>query len=112
MVGLGALTSFHGASPEEVVTCLMSPPINLSPSQVGMFHYVAVMGFGDKPHRQLKLLAKLVYNVNENRVDMDVLWRRDRDGVDISFSDLASRSIRFNDLKPRVEIPIKAPVKK
>jgi len=111
MVGLGALTSFHGASPEEVITRLMSPPINLAPSQVGMFHYIAVMGFGDKPRRQLRLLAELVYNVDENRVDVNVLWRRDRDGLDISLEDLVSRSNRFGELRARLEAPLEALVK-
>lgn len=111
MVGLGALTSFHGASPEEVVTRLMSPPINLSPSQIGMFHYVAIMGFGDKPRRQLRLLAELVYNVSENRVEVNVLWRRDRDGLNITLSELVEKSSRFNELKTRLEVPLEALVK-
>ncbi|MEM4430560.1 MAG: type II/IV secretion system ATPase subunit [Thermofilaceae archaeon] len=112
MVGLGALTSFHGASPEEVVTRLMSPPINLAPAQVGMFHYVAVMGFGDKPRRQLKLLAELIYNVEGNRVDVNVLWRRDRDGLNASLVELVSRSNRFAELKARLEVPVESLVEK
>ncbi len=36
-MGLGGLTTFHGGSAEEAITRLMSPPISLSPSQVGMF---------------------------------------------------------------------------
>lgn len=90
----------------------MSPPINLSPSQVGMFHYVAVMGFGDKPRRQLKLLAELIYNVEGNRVDVNVLWRRDRDGLSISLEELISRSNRFAELKTRLEVPVESLVKK
>jgi len=76
-----------------------------------MFHYIAVMGFGDKPRRQLRLLAELVYNVDENRVDVNVLWRRDRDGLDISLEDLVSRSNRFGELRARLEAPLEALVK-
>ena len=36
-MGLGGLTTFHGGSAEEAITRLMSPPINLTPAQIGMF---------------------------------------------------------------------------
>ncbi|MCD6428453.1 MAG: type II/IV secretion system ATPase subunit [Desulfurococcales archaeon] len=36
-MGLGGLTTFHGGSAEEAITRLMSPPISLTPPQIGMF---------------------------------------------------------------------------
>lgn len=108
LVGLGAFTTFHGASPEEVASRLMSPPINLAASQVGMFHYVLVMGYGDRPRRQLKLLAELEYVPSEDFVSSRTLWDRGRDDVDIAVHNLLSRSRRWSELAPRCEMPIEA----
>ncbi|MGC8678995.1 MAG: type II/IV secretion system ATPase subunit [Fervidicoccaceae archaeon] len=108
MVGLGALTSFHGSSPEEVSTRLMSPPINLAPSQVGMFHFVAIMGFGDKPRRQLKLLAELKYDPLSQNVVSKTIWDRDEDGMEISLETLISRSEKIEELEMRLEKPFQA----
>ncbi|MEM0100302.1 MAG: hypothetical protein QXG50_04920 [Desulfurococcaceae archaeon] len=60
-----------------------------------MFHYIAIMGFGDKPLRQLRLLAKLIYNI-------------DRDGLNMSLEELVSRSNRFGELKTHLEILFEA----
>jgi len=46
LVGLGGLTSFRASAPEEVVSKFTAPPVELAPSQVGMFHYAIVMGYG------------------------------------------------------------------
>ncbi|MEM4601523.1 MAG: type II/IV secretion system ATPase subunit [Desulfurococcaceae archaeon] len=105
LVGLGALTTFHGSSPEEVIARLMSPPIGLTQGQIGMFHYIAVMGFGEKPRRQLKLLSELVYSASESKLSARALWRREQDGLNTSLEDLVSRSARFNELKARLEAP-------
>ncbi|MEM1643664.1 MAG: type II/IV secretion system ATPase subunit [Desulfurococcaceae archaeon] len=106
LVGLGAFTTFHSASPEEVASRLMSPPINLTASQVGMFHYVLIMGYGDKPRRQLKLLAELEYVSSEDSVASRVLWDRHRDGVDVAVHSLLLKSKRWSELAPRCEVPI------
>jgi len=108
LVGLGGFTTFHGSSPEEVVSRLMSPPIELAPSQVGMFHYVVVMGYGDRPRRQVKLLAELLYNHREDRVESNVLWSRDADGLDVDVKTIINRSLRAKELIPRLEVPLEA----
>jgi flagellar protein FlaI len=108
LVGLGGFTTFHGSSPEEVVSRLMSPPIELAPSQVGMFHYVVVMGYGDRPRRQVKLLAELLYNHREDRVESNVLWSRDVDGLDVDVKTIINRSLRVKELMPRLEVPLEA----
>jgi len=100
--GLGALTSFHASSPEEVIGRLMAPPIELSPSQVGMFHYVAVMGYGDAPRRQLKSLSELIYSHEDGRVEARELWRRGSAAA-ASAEELLSKSVRFSELKGRLE---------
>ena len=106
LVGLGGYTTFHASSPEEVVSRLMSPPIELAASQVGMFHYVIVMGYGDKPRRQVKLLAELLYNYREDRVESRVLWNRDVDGLDVDVKSILEKSVRARDLLPRLEVPL------
>lgn len=108
LVGLGAFTTFHSASPEEVASRLMSPPINLTASQVGMFHYVLIMGYGDKPRRQLKLLAELEYVPSEDSVASRTLWDRQRDGVDIDVHSLLLKSKRWSELAPRCEKPLES----
>jgi len=106
LVGLGGYTTFHASSPEEVVSRLMSPPIELTASQVGMFHYVVVMGYGDKPRRQVKLLAELLYNIREDRVESRVLWNRDVDGLNIDVQSILDKSVRVRELLPRLEVPL------
>jgi flagellar protein FlaI len=106
LVGLGGLTSFHASAPEEVVSRFTAPPIELPPSQVGMFHYVAVMGYGDRPRRQVKALAELVYRHEEDRVEARVLWGRERDGLDVDLGSILEKSVRVKELLPRVERPL------
>jgi type IV secretory pathway ATPase VirB11/archaellum biosynthesis ATPase len=106
LVGLGGYTTFHGSSPEEVISRFMSPPIELTASQVGMFHYVVVMGYGDKPRRQVKLLAELLYNHREDRVESNVLWSRDVDGLDVDVKTIINKSLRVKELIPRLETPL------
>ena len=106
LVGLGALTSFHGGSPEEVVVRFSSPPIGLSPSQVGMFHLVALMGFGERPRRQLKRLAELVYDQERDRVEVNTVWDRERDGLGVGLDTLVARLRRWEELRARAEVPV------
>ncbi len=109
LVGLGAFTTFHSASPEEVASRLMSPPINLTASQVGMFHYVLVMGYGNNPRRQLKLLAELEYVPSEDSVASRTLWDRQRDGMDIAVHNILLKSKRWSELAPRCRESIEVP---
>jgi flagellar protein FlaI len=106
LVGLGGLTSFHASAPEEVVSRFTAPPIELAASQVGMFHYVVVMGYGDRPRRQVKTLAELVYRHEEGRVEARVLWDRERDGLDVDLGSILGKSVRVKELLPRVEKPL------
>ena len=106
LVGLGAITSFHGGSPEEVVVRFSSPPIGLTPSQVGMFHLVALMGFGERPRRQLKRLAELVYDREGDRVEVNTVWDRERDGLGVGLDTLISRLRRWEELRARAEVPV------
>ncbi|MDT7887369.1 MAG: type II/IV secretion system ATPase subunit [Desulfurococcales archaeon] len=43
-MGMGAITTFHGGSSEEVVTRLMSPPIALSRQQISSIWAIVIMG--------------------------------------------------------------------
>jgi len=106
LVGLGSLTTFHGSSPEEVIVRFSSPPINLSYSQIGMFHLVAVMGFGDRPRRQLKRLAELVYDRERDRVEVNAVWDRGRDGLRVGLEDLTPRLRRWEEYRARAEVPV------
>ena len=106
LVGLGGITSFHASAPEEVVSRFTAPPIELAPSQVGMFHYVLIMGYGEKPRRQVKTLAELVYKHGENRVEARVLWDREKDGLSVGLSSILGRSLRVKELLPRIEKPL------
>ncbi len=45
-MGMGALTTFHGGSSEEVITRLMSPPINMAKHQIASIWAIVIMGIG------------------------------------------------------------------
>lgn len=77
-MGLGSLTTFHGGSAREVVTRLMSPPIDLSPYQVAMFDAIIVMGFSTrdgKLQRTVVSVEKPVYDDSSNRVIIRKLYK-------------------------------------
>jgi len=61
-MGMGAITTFHGGSSEEVITRLMSPPISLSEHQVGSIWTIVVMGIGC---RGIGRAARCVHRVDE-----------------------------------------------
>jgi len=75
---------------------------------VGMFHYIVVMGYGDKPRRQVKLLAELLYDYREDRVESRVLWNRDVDGLDVNVQSVLDKSVRARELLPRLGVPLEA----
>ncbi|MEM3285128.1 MAG: type II/IV secretion system ATPase subunit [Fervidicoccaceae archaeon] len=101
LVGLGALTTFHGSSPSEVISRLMSPPINLRAPQIGMFQYLFVLGFGKSPRRQLKSLSELSYSVEKKMVEHRVIWSREVDGMKIDPEEMLRRSERWKELLKR-----------
>ncbi|MEM2805148.1 MAG: hypothetical protein QXL26_06995, partial [Zestosphaera sp.] len=101
LAGLGGITSFHGGSPEEVVTRLRSQPISLSNSQIGMFNFIAVMSFSEKPRRVLRELAELVYDSSEDKVVINKVWERTRDGLEITLQELFSRIKRLDELRSK-----------
>ncbi|MEM4667172.1 MAG: type II/IV secretion system ATPase subunit [Thermofilum sp.] len=103
LTGLGGMTTFHGSSPEEVVTRFTGPPINLSPMQVAMFNLVAIMGYGERPRRQLKKLVEMLYSPGADRVEFNVVWDREVDGLSTDFATVASRLRRMGELRARSE---------
>ena len=61
LAGTGGLTTFHGGTPEEVITRLRSHPIGLSNSQISMFWSIAFMGFQqENPRRVLRRVVELL----------------------------------------------------
>lgn len=104
LAGLGGITSFHGGSPEEVVTRLRSQPISLSNSQIGMFNFIAVMSFSEKPKRVLRELAELIYDSSEDKVIINRVWDRARDGLEINLQELFSRIKRLGELKSKSDL--------
>ena len=106
LTGLGSLCTWHGGSAQEVIVRFSSPPIELAPSQIGMFNFVALMGYGEKPKRQLKRLVEFIYDSEQDRVLSNVVWDRDRDGMGISFDELVKRVRRWDELRVKSEVPI------
>ena len=103
LAGLGGLTSFHGGSSEEVVARLRSHPINLNNSQIGMFNFVAVMSFSERPRRVLRELAELLYDASRDEVVISKVWDRGRDGPEITARELFSRVRRLGELRSKSE---------
>jgi hypothetical protein len=60
------------------------------------------MGFGDKPKRQLRLLAELSPIDGNKNVGITSLWDREKDGSEISLNELMSRSKMVEELKSRL----------
>lgn len=104
LAGLGGITSFHGGSPEEVVTRLRSQPISLSNSQIGMFNFIAVMSFSEKPRRVLRELAELIYDSSEDKVVINKVWDRARDGLEITLQELFLRIKRLDELRSKSDL--------
>jgi flagellar protein FlaI len=106
LTGLGGLCTWHGGSAQEVMVRFSSPPIELSASQIGMFNFVALMGYGEKPKRQLKQVVEFIYDHDHDRVLTNVVWDRQQDGMDISFDELVKRVKRWNELRLKAEVPV------
>ncbi|MEO3993832.1 MAG: type II/IV secretion system ATPase subunit [Desulfurococcaceae archaeon TW002] len=104
LAGLGGITSFHGGSPEEVITRLRSYPINLSNSQIGMFNFVAIMSFSEKPRRVLRELAELIYDPSRDEVLINRVWDRFRDGLEITPQELLTRIKRLGELRSKSDL--------
>ncbi|MEM2203082.1 MAG: ATPase, T2SS/T4P/T4SS family, partial [Sulfolobales archaeon] len=68
-MGMGALTTFHGGSSEEVITRLMSPPINMSKHQIGSIWTIVIMGIGCV---NSKGVGRCVERVDEILMDDDI----------------------------------------
>jgi flagellar protein FlaI len=106
LTGLGGLCTWHGGSAQEVIVRFSSPPIELVPSQIGMFNFVALMGYGERPRRQLKQLVEFIYDHDHDRVLTNVVWDRQQDGMDISFDELVKRVKRWEELRLKAEVPV------
>jgi len=106
LTGLGGLCTWHGGSAQEVIVRFSSPPIELAPSQIGMFNFVALMGYGEKPRRQLKQLVEFIYDHEHDKVLTNIVWDRQQDGMNISFDELVKRVKRWNELRLKAEVPV------
>ena len=106
LTGLGGLCTWHGGSAQEVIVRFSSPPIELAPSQIAMFNFVALMGYGERPRRQLKQLVEFVYDPGEDRVEVNVVWDRLQDGMGIAFEELVKRVRRWDELELKAEVPV------
>jgi len=106
LTGLGGLCTWHGGSAQEVIVRFSSPPIELAPSQIGMFNFVALMGYGEKPRRQLKQLVEFIYDHEHDKVLANIVWDRQQDGMNISFDELVKRVKRWNELRLKAEVPV------
>jgi len=106
LTGLGGLCTWHGGSAQEVIVRFSSPPIELAASQIGMFNFVALMGYGEKPRRQLKQLVEFIYDHEHDRVLTNIVWDRQQDGMSISFEELVQRVKRWNELRLKAEVPV------
>jgi len=111
LTGLGGLCTWHGGSAQEVIVRFSSPPIGLVPSQIGMFNFVALMGYGERPRRQLKQLVEFIYNPYKDIIDINTVWDREKDGMKISFDKLVKNVKRWNEFKVKTEIPIEELIK-
>jgi len=106
LTGLGGLCTWHGGSAQEVIVRFSSPPIELAPSQIGMFNFVALMGYGEKPRRQLKQLVEFIYDHEHDKVLTNIVWDRQQDGMEITFDELVKRVKRWNELRLKAEVPV------
>jgi len=111
LTGLGGLCTWHGGSAQEVIVRFSSPPIELAPSQIGMFNFVVLMGYGERPRRQVKQLVEFIYDSENDRVLANAVWDRQQDGMNISFDELTKRVKRWNELRLKSEIPVEELVK-
>ena len=93
-MGMGAITTFHGGSSEEVITRLMSPPVNMSKHQISSIWAIVIMGIGCGNSRGINRCVKRV----------DEIIARGRDDIDIhsvysieeDSQGIIERSIRLN----------------
>ncbi|MEM4970014.1 MAG: type II/IV secretion system ATPase subunit [Sulfolobales archaeon] len=61
-MGMGAITTFHGGSSEEVITRLMSPPISLSKHQISSIWTIVVMS---SECQEIRKTSRCVRSVDE-----------------------------------------------
>jgi flagellar protein FlaI len=95
LAGMGGLTTFHGGTPEEVITRLRSHPIGLSNSQISMFWSIAFMGFQqENPRRVLRRVVELLPRGDDPPEVVD-LYDISIDGRDPDPMLLISRSKRL-----------------
>jgi flagellar protein FlaI len=76
-----------------------------------MFNFVVLMGYGERPRRQVKQLVEFIYDHENDRVLTNVVWDRQQDGMGISFDELVKRVKRWGELKMKAEVPIEELVK-
>jgi len=99
-MGLGGLTTFHGGSAEEAIMRLMSPPISLTASQIGMFwafitvSYVIESGV----NRAVVSIDEPLY---DRKTDDVVLHNIYTYGEEVDDRELIERSIK---LRPHMEV--------
>ncbi len=99
-MGLGGLTTFHGGSAEEAITRLMSPPINLTPPQIGMFWAFITISYIVESG-----IKRAVVSIDEpfydREIDDVVLHNIYTYGEEVSGYDIVERSKK---LRPYMEV--------
>ncbi len=92
-MGLGGLTTFHAGSSEETVTRLMSPPINLSPPQIGMFWSIIVLNFvGKNLRRCVTEVTEPIYDTKYGELKLNTIYTY---GEELNADELLSRSVKL-----------------
>jgi len=98
-MGMGAITTFHGGSSEEVITRLLSPPISLSEHQVGSIWAIVVMGIGCQGSGRASRCVQKVDEIVPTEDGIRVANIYSLEDAEPSLEDLMARSAR---LPPRV----------
>lgn len=96
-MGLGGLTTFHGGNAKEAMVRLMSPPINLAPSHIGMFwafitvNYVVNGGI----KRAVVSIDEPIYSYEDDDIFLNNIYSY---GEEITTEELIKRCSRFRTI--------------
>jgi len=107
-LGMGALTTFHGGSAEEVIVRLKSPPINLSEYQVAMIWCIVLMKIVDFKGRFLRIIDEIDEIVPQsNGITLRRIFSRNNPRMKLLPEDpeeVVKNSIRLNEAAKRLGI--------
>ena len=107
-LGMGALTTFHGGSAEEVIVRLKSPPINLSEYQVAMIWCIVLMKIIDFKGKFLRIIDEIDEIVPEgDKIVLRRIFSRDSSRMKLlpeNSEEIIKNSIRLNEAAKRLGI--------